>query len=116
MIQLACNISGIDSDYFVAACIKSIERGNDLMKFLKPGQRGIRNQYFIDFCHREYKKRNFISQPSIEEIELNFGVEFCLFEKGAGKNKKLRLTKLPTFERPVVFILKEPRRKNQRLG
>ena len=106
MIEFRCKIPGSPSDYFVAGLVKSIERNNDLIKFLNPSQKGIRNKHFIKFCEREYNKRNFKAEPSISQIESEFGIEFCFILKT--RNTK-RIEKLPSFAKPVVFIQTQQR-------
>ena len=116
MIEFKCSIDCIQSDYFTAACVKLIEKNNNLLKFLKPCRKGIRNGYFKDFCVREFQKRNLSAHSTLDEIEQNFGFEFCVFENGYKKNRNLKLSKLPSFERPVVFLRKQKIQKNEVKG
>ena len=111
MIHFCCSINGTIPDLFVAVCIKKIEKNNDLIKFLRPSTRGIRNQHFIDYCHREFRSRNIIIPLTIEQLELYYGIEFCFLKKG----KKLSLTELPSFTKPIIFLLEETRTSRQRL-
>lgn len=113
MIEFKCSIDCIQSDYFTAACVKLIEKNNNLVKFLKPSRQGICNAYFKDFCVREFKKRNLGANLTLDEIEQNFGFEFCVFENGYKRNQNLKISKLPSFERPIVFVRKQKIQKNE---
>ena len=110
MTNFRCTIKGFSSDLFIAACVKKIEKNNDLTKFLNPSQRGIRNKYFINFCAREYAKKNYRCQPTPTQIEKDFGFEFCFIEVRQRGQKSIRV--IPSFSKPIIFLM-QSRRKNR---
>ena len=111
MIHFCCSINGTIPNLFVAVCIKKIEKNNDLVSFLRPSTRGIRNHHFIAYCHREFRSCHIINPLTIEQLELYSGFEFCFLKKG----KKLSLTELPSFTKPIIFLIEETRTSRKRL-
>ena len=113
MTNFRCTIKGFTSDLFIAACVKKIEKNNDLMKFLNPSQRGIRNKYFIHFCAREYAKKNYHSPPTQAQIEKDFGFEFCFIE--ARRRGQKSISFIPSFTKPIIFLMQSRRKNRERL-
>ena len=111
MIHFCCSINGQIPDLFVAVCIKKIEKNNSLIDFLRPSTRGIRNQHFIAYCHREFRSRQITIPLTIQQLELYYGLEFCFLKKG----KKLSLKELPTFTKPIIFLIEDTRTSRKRL-
>ena len=113
MTNFRCTIKGFTSDLFIAACVKKIEKNNDLIQFLNPSQRGIRNKYFINFCAREYGKKNYQCPPTQAQIEKDFGFEFCFIE--ARRRDQKSISHIPSFSKPIIFLIQSRRKNRERL-
>ena len=111
MIDFACAAAGLPNPFFIAALIKRVEKKVKLLSYLQPYRQGIfkKPNIILSQWYHEFIARGYSEETSFEIIEKDYGIEFCfILESQTSKNNRIqKITRLPSFEKPTVFLLKK---------
>ena len=122
MHDIRCKIPEVSNPYFIAAFIKSVDVGQDLVKYLKADRRGVKSLEFRKTCEARFYQFHSLYPVDLSSIENFFNVEFCILKKAlmkkTGENRKtaLRIENIPSFCKPVVFIVLSRKDANKGYG
>ena len=112
MIDFACAAAGIPNPFFIAALIKRVEKKVKLLSYLQPYRQGIfkKPNIILSQWYHEFIARGYTEETSYEIIEKDYGIEFCFILESQTSQK---ITRLPSFEKPTVFLLKKRKRRGK---